>query len=135
MPNKYVATVDTSEGRIDIPFNYGEKITLPQDITKKGYTFDGWYDNGDYTGEKITQITPEDVVKNKYYAKWEKIDNGGNNVTDDKNNNTQNNQISDNIALTPLPQTGEGMIIKGMIIVSILSCIYFAKKIKQQYYR
>lgn len=40
------------------------KLATPE---KAGYTFDGWYENADFTGEAVT--TP---VKGKtYYAKWE----------------------------------------------------------------
>lgn len=36
-------------------------------VTKTGYTFDGWYENADFTGEAVT--TPE--IGKTYYAKWE----------------------------------------------------------------
>lgn len=52
------------------------KLATPE---KAGYTFDGWYENADFTGEAVT--TP---VKGKtYYAKWTKnkytvtLDNNG----------------------------------------------------------
>lgn len=35
---------------------------------KTGYTFDGWYENADFTGEAVT--TPE--IGKTYYAKWAK---------------------------------------------------------------
>lgn len=35
-------------------------------VTKAGYTFDGWYENADFTGEAVK--TPE--IGKTYYAKW-----------------------------------------------------------------
>lgn len=52
------------------------KLATPE---KAGYTFDGWYENADSTGEAVT--TPE--IGKTYYAKWEKnqytvtLDNNG----------------------------------------------------------
>lgn len=52
------------------------KLATPE---KAGYTFDGWYENADFTGEAVT--TP--VQRKTYYAKWTKnkytvtLDNNG----------------------------------------------------------
>ena len=52
------------------------KLAIPE---KAGYTFAGWYENVDFTGDAVT--TPE--TGNTYYAKWEKnkytvtLDNNG----------------------------------------------------------
>ena len=40
------------------------------DATKTGYTFDGWYDNANLTGEKITQIAKGSTGDITLYAKW-----------------------------------------------------------------
>lgn len=38
---------------------------------KEDYTFDGWYDNAEFTGEPIDTLSPESVVAGgKLYAKW-----------------------------------------------------------------
>ncbi|MBQ9704737.1 MAG: InlB B-repeat-containing protein [Paludibacteraceae bacterium] len=38
---------------------------------KKGFTFDGWYATADFSGEKITKVSPESVIAGgKLYAKW-----------------------------------------------------------------
>ncbi|MBO4668031.1 MAG: InlB B-repeat-containing protein [Bacilli bacterium] len=44
-------------------------ITLPTDLTRRGYTFLGWYDNANFTGSPITSISynGEKIV---LYAKW-----------------------------------------------------------------
>ena len=54
------------------PSNYtnGSGLTLPMNISRNGCTFDGWYDNATYTGEKITQIEPTSTGDKVFYAKW-----------------------------------------------------------------
>lgn len=38
---------------------------------KAGFTFDGWYATADFSGEKITKVSPESKIEgNKLYAKW-----------------------------------------------------------------
>ena len=38
---------------------------------KEGYTFDGWYDNAEFTGDPIVTVSPESVIEGgKLYAKW-----------------------------------------------------------------
>ena len=38
---------------------------------KEGFTFDGWYATADFSGEKITKISPEsNIPGGKLYAKW-----------------------------------------------------------------
>ena len=54
------------------PENYTvetKTITL-KNATKTGYTFDGWYDNANLTGEKITQIAKGSTENITLYAKW-----------------------------------------------------------------
>lgn len=38
--------------------------------TKTGYTFAGWYDNAELTGNKVTQITKGSTGDKTFYAKW-----------------------------------------------------------------
>ena len=44
-------------------------MSLPTDLTLRGYIFDGWYDNPEFNGSKITKInnTSEKII---LYAKW-----------------------------------------------------------------
>lgn len=49
-----------------------EEQELPK-ITCDGYTFVGWYNNADYTGEAITSIRTSNFNDITLYAKWEKI--------------------------------------------------------------
>ena len=51
-------------------------LPLASSMYLNGYGFDGWYDNENYTGEKITKIAAEDSANAKdltFWAKWEKI--------------------------------------------------------------
>ena len=46
-------------------------MILPTDLKLRGYVFDGWYDNPEFSGDKITTIT--DLSKKIIlYAKWSK---------------------------------------------------------------
>ena len=44
-------------------------ITLPIP-TRSGYLFDGWYENSDFTGAKITAIPKGSTGNKSFYAKW-----------------------------------------------------------------
>lgn len=45
-------------------------ITLPTDLTKTGYTFAGWFDNEELTGDAVTQITKGTTGDKTFHAKW-----------------------------------------------------------------
>lgn len=61
-----------------------ERVTLPlytettdangnitsQSIYKTGYTFDGWYDNADFSGSPVTEIPSGSTGDKTFYAKW-----------------------------------------------------------------
>lgn len=51
-------------------YNKGEGATLPTDVTREGYTFDGWYDNEGLTGEVVTSISTTETEAKAYWAKW-----------------------------------------------------------------
>ena len=53
-------------------YTYGTETTLPtaQDITRTGYTFGGWYDHEEFSGEPVETITATDTGNKIYYAKW-----------------------------------------------------------------
>ncbi len=50
----------------------GETKTLPgsDNVTRTGYTFDGWYKDGDATGTSVTAIGVDETGDKKFYAKW-----------------------------------------------------------------
>ena len=53
----------------DLPTVLTQGMILPNDLKLRGYIFEGWYDNPEFTGDKITTITNtnEKVI---LYAKW-----------------------------------------------------------------
>lgn len=44
-------------------------ITLPK-ANKAGYTFEGWYDNAEFTGEAITELNDANIAITHLYAKF-----------------------------------------------------------------
>ncbi|MBO7125668.1 MAG: InlB B-repeat-containing protein, partial [Bacteroidales bacterium] len=56
----------------EIPSSYqlGTEITLPRQISREGYTFDGWYDNSNFTNTEISRIENDEVGNKLFYAKW-----------------------------------------------------------------
>ena len=71
----YTITYETNGGTIEdenypTSYTYGIVVTLPTNVTKTGYTFGGWYENSELTGNVITQIREADVGDKIYYAKW-----------------------------------------------------------------
>ena len=49
-----------------------DTITLPVPVRDE-YEFDGWYDNADFYGSPITEITYGSYGDKEYYAKWIKL--------------------------------------------------------------
>lgn len=65
---------------------------------KTGYTFDGWYENADFTGEAVT--TPE--TGKTYYAKWKVTPVAATmDVTTSKSDYLVNTPVDVNIAIAP----------------------------------
>ena len=50
----------------------GTSLTLPGagDITRGGYTFEGWYEDIDFSGVPVTRINSTDTGDKTFYAKW-----------------------------------------------------------------
>ena len=40
--------------------------------TKNGYKFEGWYDNAEFTGTALTEISDGAIGDKVFYAKWRK---------------------------------------------------------------
>ncbi|MEE0510225.1 MAG: S-layer homology domain-containing protein [Peptococcaceae bacterium] len=70
----YNVKLNTNGGTVNsgdvTSYTYGTGATLPTDVTRTGYTFDGWYDNAAFSGAPVTGITTTDFGDKTYYAKW-----------------------------------------------------------------
>ena len=70
----YDITYDTKGGEIENAddfknYEYGKGLTLPTP-TRTGYTFNGWYENDDFDGSAVEEISATDTGSKTYYAKW-----------------------------------------------------------------
>ena len=72
--NKYNVTLETNDGSVNngniTTYTFGVGATLPADVTKTGYTFNGWYDNDEFAGEAVTSIANNETGEKVFYAKW-----------------------------------------------------------------
>ena len=75
--NTYAVTLNTNSGTIasgkDVTsYTYGEGATLPtaNDITREGYTFEGWYADSSFSGTSVTAISSTDIGNKEFYANW-----------------------------------------------------------------
>ena len=92
--NQYTITFNTNGGSSvsTITGNYGDSFSSPNDPTKEGYTFNGWYANASLT--QITIIPTAIPAQNlTLYAKWTInqytitfYTNGGNTIQTQENN-------------------------------------------------
>lgn len=66
---EYVLDGGTNDTRNPTSYTFGDyyKIYPP---TRAGYTFAGWFENPDFTGQR-TQVDPDNKQNFKLYAKWE----------------------------------------------------------------
>lgn len=74
--NSYQVTLNTNGGTIAdgkgvTSYTYGVGVTLPTEITRSNYRFQGWYEDAGFTGEPVTEITGTDTGDKTYYAKWQ----------------------------------------------------------------
>lgn len=68
----YRVTLNVNDGTIGenvTDYTYGTAVTLPVP-TKNGYKFEGWYDNAEFTGVTVTEISAVATGDKTYYAKW-----------------------------------------------------------------
>ncbi len=69
-----IVTLNTNGGTINsgnvTTYTEGTEVTLPTDITKEGFIFDGWYDNSNLTGWPFEKIADTETGNKEYWAKW-----------------------------------------------------------------
>lgn len=58
---------------VEVPKTYkaGEEVVLPELALNNGLQFLGWYDNAEFSGNKIEKISATDTGHKTFYAKWE----------------------------------------------------------------
>lgn len=70
----YPVTLITNDGTINgdvvTSYTYGVGATLPVNVIRTGYTFGGWYENSNFSGEPVKEISKTDTGNKTYYAKW-----------------------------------------------------------------
>ena len=70
----YKITLNTNGGTINSgevsSYKLGEGAILPTNVTKTGYTFEGWYTNSNFSGSRVTSIGITETGDKTYYAKW-----------------------------------------------------------------
>lgn len=73
-PEIYRITYHTDGGTINgeyaSDYRFGEGAVLPSDVIKENYTFGGWYETRELSGESVTSISAEASGDKTYYAKW-----------------------------------------------------------------
>jgi len=92
----YKITFDSQGGSAvdQIIANEGDSITQPDDPTRDGYEFVGWYTSTSYLHAFTFDIMPSGDVT--LYAKWNYIDTNVYTITFDSNGGTSVSAISDN---------------------------------------
>ena len=73
--NTYTITYHLNDGtnndsNLDA-FTFETEIISLEDPIKEGYSFLGWYQHEDFTGDVITEIAPQSYEDYELYAKWE----------------------------------------------------------------
>ena len=75
--NTYIVKLETNGGKIadgkDVTaYTCGTGAALPGagDITREGYTFEGWYEDSSLSGFPVTEISSTDTGDKTFYAKW-----------------------------------------------------------------
>ena len=80
----------------DLPFTFGE-------ATKKGYVFDGWYVDSDFS-QKITEIEKGSAVNVEIYAKWKEVSSVQAELYVSENGDDSNDGLSEENAVKTISQ-------------------------------
>lgn len=72
--NDYRLTFEANGGTMPAgaPDGYvhGQACPLPVDVVRDGYTFEGWYDNADFSGSPVTEVAVDAIGDKTFYARW-----------------------------------------------------------------
>ena len=71
----YVLNGSTDDYNRDY-YTVDDGFTLNAPAPREGYTFAGWYDNAEFTGEPVTSVPKGSTGDKTFYAKWVKNNNG-----------------------------------------------------------
>lgn len=87
----YSLTLKAGEGTINsgntVSYVSGKETVLPTDVTLEGATFGGWYEDGDFSGERVYSIS-DVVTGNKSYSALWLYDFSGTISSDSENENS-----------------------------------------------
>lgn len=77
VPIKYKIEFNVNDGAINGPYEYeytieGDKFIFPIP-ERQGFTFIGWYDNEDFSGEPNTELHKGSTGNKTFHAKWEEF--------------------------------------------------------------
>ena len=93
----YSVSLNTNGGSITIgsitSYTYGMGTALPTNVTREGFVFDGWFDNPDFSGNAVTEISNTDMGDKAFYAKWRYYTVGGE-IVDDHDNPLQHATVT-----------------------------------------
>ena len=108
-PSKYDVFLNTNGGTINsgniTEYTYGQGETLPTDVTRPGYTFEGWYGDESLSGSPVSVISETDMEPKEYWAKWDaktytvKFDTDGGSSISDKTRVTWTDSVLDGITV------------------------------------
>jgi uncharacterized repeat protein (TIGR02543 family) len=75
--NSYDVTLTTNGGTINAgnvtSYTYGTGATLPTNVTRDGYRFDGWFTDDGVWSDQVTAISTTATGDKTYYAKWTQV--------------------------------------------------------------
>ncbi len=130
-PDTYTVTLHLNDGTIAngknvTEYTYGTGATLPtaDDITRAGHTFEGWYDDENFSGFPVTEISATDTGKKEFYAKWKDVTCPTGEITVDKSKwNTFFNNITfglffrdtQTVTITATDNSGEDVTIEYLL--------------------
>lgn len=63
-------TIDASYGGLRYRKGFEKELPTSAEISKTGYSFAGWYEASDFSGNVQTSIPPTSKGSKRYYAKW-----------------------------------------------------------------